>query len=381
MLFSDRPRTFWLVNITSSDESQLLVADVTRNSSTGVHTACYTIMKPGEYTIRVQMLFVNGHQILTDQNMNSNHFRYPLYQQIAKSTIEVQPLPAEEFTRLWYGRPVCTQAVLAASDNRGFWSGNEWHPYACRPYRITQGQVGRCLKDKRVLIVGDSQMRYTLAEMLHWMGYEDHCRYLRRQNRHPLAFAKVGLNLPNMTRNPDGSLVVVHSRFGRSARLQYLGHAWDGLALANVTTWALDDAEVSLPSAPASSPTPSPDGEEEEQKHEFRVTYAAHMVASKPVFERWMLDLGLPETQPPFEHVFITTGLHDLHEFANVSSFAASLDTVLIPSALKYARSRDNITWAGIWAADEHKKLIGQAGFSNNLRGHHFEDAARRTLP
>lgn len=140
------------------------VADIQYLPASSTHRVCYTPPSSGPYTLLVRLLYTNTAALL-GRKARSNARSFAFYTQVLKSTIQVATGPVRGGTRGVFAAyraslPVCTLRTIHSALNNGFWVRDTWYPRACKLPRLEPREALQCLNGKKVLVAGDSQMRF-----------------------------------------------------------------------------------------------------------------------------------------------------------------------------------------------------------------------------
>ncbi|GJP40192.1 hypothetical protein CLOM_g24469 [Closterium sp. NIES-68] len=338
------------------------------------HLVCYTVHEHGLYSVRVALLW--GNAFLLRQALNpalaDGFFRSKVVAQqnitVAAAAASVAMENGTDSAPLSeQSLPRCTFSILRDSRNPGFWRGDTWHPTACRlPDPIAPARIGRCLHGKSVLILGDSQMRYLFGNLQILLHYRTRCRYLRRYRRQPREVHRVRVknvvfqDEPPM--DPATATAYAANYSSYCGQTTYWGNFWSGFALQQVRV------------QPVRRRGPS---------FAFNLTYATHMGSDYAVFDDWRSSSNLTGGPiathfAPFDIVAVSFGLHDITRKKDAQELSEAFKSVFLPSLQSVVRDAANVTFFGMWAAQEKAKPQRYLYKSNNVRGFTFDDTIAR---
>ncbi|GJP54153.1 hypothetical protein CLOM_g13256 [Closterium sp. NIES-68] len=345
-----------------------MAAQVKYQRSSSSHQVCYTAPFPGPYVLSIHLLFNNAFQLRNFLNgsYNKAFHRYPV---VALRNLHVAS-PPRYFPRAFRHKlPRCTPALLRASGNEGYWAEQQWRPHACRLHAVQPQDARKCFHRKqRVLLMGDSQMRYFFGFLLPFLSADSRTAFTDTEKANMMGFHGFhGFPKEFSPFNESNNGSSVRRVYHTPVRLPlpvdtFYGSLYNGFTHKKFNFTKDGRACV------------------------FNLTYVSHMGSSWEFLPAWMFNASLTggevvrQDGRPFGLVAFGSTLHDLITLNSTRDYRSVACSQLLP-AIRRHFGPSRVTLFGPWAAREDTKPVWLRYKSNNVRGMAFEEQAARLLP
>ncbi|GJP49150.1 hypothetical protein CLOM_g8400 [Closterium sp. NIES-68] len=153
---------------------------VTYHPTNSSHRVCFHLPLPGRYGLSLHLLFSSTFRLLRSNARGSNDGGFNNYTIVHSQTIHASAAPNYSLQEHRKSLPLCTPSLLAASHHAGFWASQLWRPHACRLHRLSPPAIARCFHARSVLLLGDSQVRYTFGFLRFFLRFPSREAFLRK---------------------------------------------------------------------------------------------------------------------------------------------------------------------------------------------------------